>query len=182
MTIYLLPLGDQHVPLLDAISKAVDGAFGLPASRLPPAPVPEYAYNETRGQYHSTTILKALAAHVPKDALRLLAIANVDLYVPDLNFVFGEAAVDGRVCVISLYRLRPEFHGEPTDEPLFTERAVKEAVHELGHTFGLRHCPDPHCVMHFSNSIRDTDRKSSEFCEETSKRLRSKLGALGTAA
>lgn len=182
MTIYLLPLGDQDAPLLDAISEAVERAFGLSAGRLPPTPVPEYAYNESRGQYHSTTILKALVAYIPKNALRLLAIANVDLYVPDLNFVFGEAAVDGRVCVISLYRLRPEFHGEPTDERLFTERAVKEAVHELGHTFGLRHCPDPHCVMHFSNSIWDTDRKSSEFCKETAKQLRSKLSALGTAA
>jgi len=173
--VYLQPLGFEDASLMGEIAAAVERSFGLPTDRLPPLQVPEYAHNEARGQYHSTTILKSLEAHIPGGAIRLLAITDVDLYVPQLNFVFGEAAVDGRVCVISLYRLRPEFYGRPPDMRLFTERAVKEAIHELGHTFGLRHCRNPRCVMYFSNSIADTDRKSAEFCEECAERLSLRL-------
>ena len=179
--IYLLPLGFRNAPLLDRISAAVEKAFDLPAGRLQSVPLPEYAYNESRGQYHSPTILKSLAVRVSGDALRLLAVTEADLYVPQLSFVFGEAAVDGRVCIISLYRLRPEFYGRPPDELLFVERAAKEAIHELGHTFGLRHCPDQRCVMYFSNSIRDTDRKSAEFCAESAEHLEFQLDALKAA-
>lgn len=180
--IYLLPLGFEDAALLDSISSAVEHAFGHPVDRLPAAPIPEYAFNESRGQYHSTSILKSLSRVVSRDALRLLGITDVDIYVPQLNYVFGEAAVDGQVGLISLYRLRPEFYGKPPDNRLFTERAVKEAVHEQGHTFGLRHCKDPHCVMFFSNSIEDTDRKSAEFCRECAERLASKLRMLKAAA
>jgi archaemetzincin len=105
----------------------------------------------------------------------------VDLYVSQLNFVFGEAAVDGRISIISLYRLRPEYYGTPQNGELLTERAVKEAIHELGHTFGLHHCPDPRCVMCFSNSIADTDRKSAGFRGECAEQLRSKLQSLKKA-
>lgn len=63
-----------------------------------------------------------------------------------------------------LARLRQEFYGLPSDPGLFRERAKKEAVHELGHVFGLLHCPDQRCVMHFSNSIAETDLKGWRLC------------------
>jgi archaemetzincin len=105
-----------------------------------------------------------LEKDLPKDALRILGITSVDLYVPSLNFVFGEAKLGGPSAVISTHRLYPQFYGQAPNEELFLKRVEIEAVHELGHTFGLRHCPDQDCVMHFSNGIVDTDRKGSEFC------------------
>ena len=96
----------------------------------------------------------------------ILGVTEVDLYTPDLNFVFGQAQRPGKAAVISLNRLHT------SDLSLFRNRMVKEAVHELGHTLGLRHCPDIYCVMHFSNSLMDTDIKDSEFCLSCEKKLK----------
>lgn len=180
--IYLLPLGLDDNQLLETISDALEDQFGVPVEIHQPLPVPESAFSEARGQYNSTAILRLMTRILPSDMLRILAVTDVDLFVPQLNFVFGEAAVDGQVSIISLCRLRPEFYGEPANDQLFIERTVKEAVHELGHTFGLRHCGNPQCVMFFSNNIQDTDRKSSEFCAETDLQLRARLRNLKTAA
>jgi len=94
----------------------------------------------------------------------LLGVADVDLYVPSLNFVFGEADPSDRVAVISVTRLRQSFYGLRDDTALFLDRVGKEAVHELGHVFNLRHCTQPRCVKFFSNSLADTDWKEDDFC------------------
>jgi len=129
-------------------------------------PTPQEAYNSRRNQFHSSSILAKISLYVEKGvADRILGITDVDLYVPHLNFVFGEAECPGKAAIISLYRLKPEFYGHSPDNTVFVERSVKEAVHEIGHTLELGHCHDPSCVMFFSNSIFDTDRKKSTFCE-----------------
>ena len=130
--------------------------------------VPSHAFNEKRGQYNSSAILDELARLYNRgffgDYQRVVGLADVDAYVLGLNFVFGEALLGGPVAVVYLARLRPEFYGKLPNRELFLERACKEVVHELGHTFGLRHCPNSKCVMHFSNSILDTDFKDLFFC------------------
>jgi len=132
-------------------------------------PVPKEAYNQARHQYHSTRILTNIMNFAEKSGVdSVLGVTALDLYVPNLNFVFGEAHCPGKVALISLFRLKPEFYGQTADNKLFYERAVKEAVHEVGHTLSLAHCRNPLCVMFFSNSILDTDRKKSTFCEECS--------------
>jgi archaemetzincin len=83
---------------------------------------------------------------------------------PGLNFVFGQATVAGRDAFVALPRLRETSYGRPPNESLYRERVLKEVLHELGHTWGLGHCPDPRCVMYFSNMLADTDAKGLEFC------------------
>jgi len=126
--------------------------------------LPSHAYDRTRRQYNSTLLLEYLAVAKPKGYIKYLGVTSVDLYAGGLNFVFGEAVLNGEDAVISLHRLRPEFYGEPPDRSLFEARVLKEAVHELAHTFGLTHCENPECVMHFSNSIIDTDVKKAQPC------------------
>ena len=116
----------------------------------------ESAYNPRRRQYLSDRFL-ARVKKVAGD--HVLGITDVDLYTPDLNFVFGQAQLPGKAAVISIARLHSN------REELYISRIIKEAVHEIGHTLGLRHCEDIHCVMHFSNSLMDTDIKGEEYCE-----------------
>lgn len=116
--------------------------------------LPMSAYDPKRAQYHASRVL---------DSVRgigdiTLGVTEKDLFVPGLNFVFGVAELYGNVALISLYRLKT------SDPKVYEDRIVKEAVHEIGHAFGLKHCDEPRCVMHFSNTIRDTDRKGREFC------------------
>lgn len=136
-------------------------------------PIPEEAFNHARQQHESSIILAKVEGYARKEEAlnRVLGIVDVDIYVQELSFVFGEAGCPGKTALISLWRLKPEFYGKPSNVELSVERGTKEAVHELGHTFGLRHCSNPFCVMYFSNSIFDTDRKQSLFCSKCQMKL-----------
>ena len=124
----------------------------------------ELFYTRERNQYHSTLILAQLLKSLPGENSKILGITGVDLFLPVLTFVFGEAQFNGKGALVSTYRLRNEFYGLPASEELFVERVVKEALHELGHTFGLTHCADYRCVMNSSTYVEDIDLKESRYC------------------
>lgn len=125
---------------------------------------PSSAYSATRMQYHSTQLLAKLLEVPAGRGAKTLGVCDVDLFIPILTFVFGEAQLGNRAALISVHRLRQQFYGLPGDGSLFYERCEKEAVHELGHAFGLVHCKNLECVMHFSNSVEQVDLKKSVFC------------------
>jgi len=167
--ITLLPLGAADLRLLEWLKEPLKERLGCEFGISSPLSLPKSAFSPQRSQYNSRIILNWLRSD--QFSPPLLAVAQVDLYSPGLNFVFGEAELRGDVAIISLARLYPGFYHLSPDELLLKERALKEATHELGHLFGLRHCPNQRCVMHFSNTLADTDQKDSIFCDQCERRL-----------
>ena len=162
MKITLKPSGDIADEIMEELKDKVGGVFHCPVEIEAGFGDLAQAYNPERKQYLSSELLSSLGK--AEKGERVAGVADVDLYVPRLNFVFGEADVLSGTAIVSLCRLRQEYYGLAPDEGLFLERATKEIVHELGHTFGLGHCPNNKCVMHFSNSLADTDLKEAYFC------------------
>jgi archaemetzincin len=170
MKIGILPVEQADTAVIIRIKKNLERIFPDTTCVVinEKLPLRETFFDKKRKQYRSHAILRELQGYAVKNPAftRVLGVVDADVFVPELNFVFGEAGCPGKAALISLWRLRPEFYGDEPDVELFSARAVKEAVHELGHTLGLRHCPRSSCVMHFSNSISDTDIKQSLFCDE----------------
>ena len=169
MTIGILPIGNIETRNLAPIKDGLPKIFPKTTTRIvgENLPLSQNALDKKRGQYRSNQLLAAVQAYAVKAGLsRVLGVLDADIFVPELNFVFGEATFPGDSAIVSLWRLKPEFHGEPTNVKLLAERSLKEALHEVGHTLGLKHCHRSSCVMHFSNSIFDTDKKQTSFCDE----------------
>lgn len=163
--IALVPVGELAPEVIPAIHAIVEARFRGRTARLSHQALSrsDFAYAPGRHQFEAAPILDRLAS-LPIEAERVIGVVDVDLFALDLDFIFGQAQLGGRFAVVSLARLRPEFWVQPPDQRVFLARVAKEAVHELGHTYGLSHCPLTTCVMHCSNIIEETDRKSDRFC------------------
>ncbi len=160
--IIISPIQDLESEVLKLIRQTVIQIFGYPGEVKSLLENLDFALDSERNQYYSTAILEKLAAVAPPQAVKVIAITNVDLFIPILTHVYGEAQLGGTACIISTYRLREGIR--PSLLQTFRQRIVKESIHELGHTFNLRHCKDRNCIMHYCRSIRDVDQKSDQFC------------------
>jgi archaemetzincin len=174
-TIALCPIGRVSLPTLAAIASTIATAFGASVVIGDAVSLPEAARDSGRRQYLSTALLDVLASARRPEWDRLLGVADIDLYVPDLNFVFGEADSRRGLAVFSLARLRAGADDEGA--ALFLRRAATEAIHELGHTYGLGHCRDRRCVMWFSNTLAESDGKGTAFCPAHAAQLAAALGS-----
>ena len=171
MKITLKSIGTLDTGILEALKERLSLIFGCTVDIVNLPETPRYAYEPDREQYRASLIVDKLTEGRDGKGEKVLGVTGEDLFEQGLNYVFGEASpVDG-TAVISLCRLKQEFNGELPDTGLLIDRAVKEAVHELGHTFGLEHCSNIHCVMHFSNCLADTDIKNSTFCSKCHPKL-----------
>jgi len=176
-SIILSPVGKVQREILDPILRAIPQAFGFCARTIALLDGVDFAFDRTRVQYHSTPILKKLAMAAPPQALKVIAVTEVDLFIPILTYVYGEAQLGGKACILSTHRLRDAL-SPPKNQNIYLERVVKEAIHELGHTFNLRHCQDPVCIMHYCHSIKDVDRKNDQFCRYCKVLLQDELNRL----
>lgn len=167
----LIQIGEKSDCNLNSLIEPISARYPrIKVSIVAPLADPEEAFDSRRNQYHSTRLLALLERQIPRLRIdKLLGVTYSDLYVPGMNFVFGEARLPGRVGVISTYRLKSQSGDDPD---LLHIRVAKEAIHEMGHMAGLKHCSNASCVMHFSQGLLDTDLKRPDLCENCQSRLR----------
>jgi archaemetzincin len=163
--IEIVPLDITDKKLMSALAAEITRIFSFPCRVGTAERLPDGVFNEERGQYHATRILKHLAVS-DRTSFRLLGVTSLDIYTPILRYMFGEAMLEGRAALVSTYRLNitPPGDVSPCNRSVFVSRVLKEGVHELGHTFGLTHCDDPTCVMAASLDLTHIDAKSTQLC------------------
>lgn len=162
--IHLLAVGMVRAGLLDELAASLARLFQISCRVRKEILDAEFALDPIRGQYQSSMILSQMAPLVGNNGVRLLGITEYDLYVPVLTFVFGEAQLNGNCALVSAYRLQDEYYGLPPNPAVLKQRLVVEAVHELGHTFGLRHCSMWRCAMASTHSVERLDLKEPGYC------------------
>jgi archaemetzincin len=161
--VLVVVLGAVPRELVVAAGAEVGRVFGVAVSALAPQGRPEFARNEGRGQYHSAAILRRLA-HARSGGAPIVGLTDVDLFVPDASFVFGDADRDAQAAIVSTARLAHGADGKDVDPERLRRRVLAETVHELGHLLGLSHCADQRCAMFLSHRPSDADRKGPGFC------------------
>jgi len=179
-SILISPVGELSSELIEAVAGEIKQVFGYSTETSPILQDLSFALDDNRNQYHSTAILDRLASDIPSHAIRVLAIAQVDLFIPILTHVYGEAQLGGQACIVSTFRLNEGRSGTNVP-PKYIERIVKEAIHELGHTFNLRHCPEDACIMHYCRNEEDVDHKSGQLCRYCIIMLEDEIKRLGTS-
>lgn len=160
--ITIIPLGDVPDSILKKVRDELKLTFRMIGDIAKVENIPISILNRYRNQYRSNLLLD----HLEKNhGGRILGITNEDLYTEGLNFILGQAKLKGRVAVVSICRLDPTFFHQPQDNELLELRTVKETIHEVGHVLGLFHCNRRGCVMNFSNTVGEVDKKTKYLCD-----------------
>ena len=173
LVLHLLAIGDIDATLLSGLHDNIPLYLPVACEILLTPLDPQPSFHPERGQYHSSEILLRMQSHLRPDTWRLLGVTGGDLYIPILKYVFGEAQMGGPCAVISFHRLRQEFYGLDRNDDLLSQRLLKEAIHELGHTLDLRHCHDYRCVMASAHAVEWIDLREPVLCENCQSHLTS---------
>jgi archaemetzincin len=173
--VYLAFINNYRLPYWKNLGKDLSSSLPVPYSFLSVEMELNVFYSADRNQYHSTYLLTHIINHLPEDGEKIVGITDVDIYIPILTFLFGEAQLQGKGALVSTHRLNNEFLGLPGDDTLLYSRTLKEILHELGHTFGLVHCQNYTCAMTSSSYVEGIDLKKARFCKPCQARANASL-------
>jgi archaemetzincin len=169
--ILLVSFGQFDKNLLRKIAGGVQAGLGLPVDVESGFTDLSRFYDPARRQYDGNRLIQFIHSEYGKNNRKTIGLFRVDLFIPILTYIIGQAIYNGNAGVVSLFRLKNELYGLKMDEKLLVERFVKEIIHELGHTFGLTHCVSPTCVMRSGTYIEDVDQKEAHFCMKCREKL-----------
>jgi archaemetzincin len=165
MNLYLAPIVFSNKQLLDRIMGTLQQTFRTRVNKLTLSIDTDSLYSSERRQYFSTGFIEQSTTQTNQISGKIILITELDIYVPVLTFLFGEAQLRGKHSIVSVCRLHEEFYSGVTNNEFLYERTIKEIYHELGHNFGLIHCHDWDCVMHSSNNVEEVDLKGNIYCK-----------------
>jgi len=163
-SILVITFGHFEKPCLKDIITDVESEFSIPVHIEESHTDLNLFYNPMRRQYDGNKLLKIVDSFSSPDFAKGIGLFRVDLFIPILTYVFGQAYFNGFAGIASLYRLKNEQYGMKKDNELMLTRFRKVIIHELGHTFGLIHCYVPNCVMRSSTYVEDIDQKKHNLC------------------
>jgi archaemetzincin len=170
--IKIISFGYFEKKYLGEILHEIEHEFSLPVvTREGHLDLSEF-FDPSRKQYDANKLLKKIEKKFAPSHKKTIGIFNVDLFIPILTFIYGQAFLNGTCGIASAYRLTNERYGLKPDEKVFVDRLRKEVIHELGHTFGLYHCINPVCVMRSSTYVEDIDQKNWSFCGKCKEELK----------
>jgi len=176
MSLFIAPVEIKNQELIDKIIEETQRSFNINSSAIKLNFNTDQLYSEERKQYFSTGFITQAIEQTQNIDGKILIVTELDLYVPVLTFLFGEAQLHGKHSIVSFCRLHEEFYSENENKSLFYERALKEVFHELGHNYGLIHCHDWDCVMHSSNSVEEVDIKGFYYCGNCASKVEKQNG------
>jgi archaemetzincin len=163
-SIILIPFEPFEKDLTNWISDDICDIFHYPVEVRECNTDLSNCYNPGRRQHDANMILKLVSDITPPEAVKSVGLLKVDLFIPILTHIFGQAALHGKTAIVSIFRLRNELYGLRQNYMLQNERLRKVVIHELGHTFGITHCFSPNCVMRSSTYVEDLDQKGIHLC------------------
>jgi archaemetzincin len=172
-SILVVPIGTVAGADLVPIAPALEGTLGCAVEVYDGPPImPGSASGAAHAQCDASRLLRALLARFPDQRGKVVGVTSIDLFVPGLAWIYGQAQVEGPGAIVSLHRLAEAFYGRGSDSVLERRRLLTEVIHEAGHAFGLSHCEDPFCLMHWSGRVEQIDAKGEQFCGTCTERLR----------
>ncbi|MCK4919477.1 MAG: archaemetzincin family Zn-dependent metalloprotease [Bacteroidales bacterium] len=166
LSILLISHGILKKDFLENIAKEVSREFRFPVYIEESQIELNDFYDPIRRQYDGNGILKEIDSSSTSTLVKKIGLFRIDLFIPILTYIFGQAILNGNTGIASLYRLRNEQYGMTPDDELLFDRFTKVVIHELGHSFGLIHCHVPTCVMRSSTYVEDIDQKSQHICKK----------------
>lgn len=165
-TITLTAFGYFGKSFLEKVAEAVRFEFSFPVKIIESRVELAEFFDPSRRQYNGNKLLKSVNKLSQQDTGKTIGLFDVDLYIPILTYIFGQAILNGDTGIASIYRLSNEHYGLQPDDDLLLQRFTKVVIHELGHAFGLIHCTSPTCVMRPSTYVEDIDQKGLHFCHQ----------------
>jgi archaemetzincin len=167
-------MGNGVALAVKVVAAHVSGYLKLAAKVLPSLPHPAHALSKSRLQYDAGVILRDMEKR-RFACTKVVAVLGVDLFIPIFTHVYGEARQNGKIALVSTFRLADETAGGPRPSAGTLERTAKVALHELGHLFDLEHCPDDRCLMRFSGNLAELDATPFTYCRYCSAYFRDAL-------
>jgi archaemetzincin len=158
------PLGHVRRDVLEVIAAHLEAFFQVQTKVFPNQPIPHEAHDPRRGQYNCYPLLEFLGKSKADHAVKIIGVTEVDLFIPILTYVFGEAEMGGDATVISTHRPSRDKDRQAIPSDLFLERVAKIAVHEMAHTFRLSHCKEDGCLMASFPVLSHIDENPARFC------------------